>query len=28
VAEETAGAIVEKLTGKVATAAELKSALA
>jgi F-type H+-transporting ATPase subunit b len=28
VAEETAGAIVEKLTGKAATAAELKSALA
>lgn len=28
VAEETAGAIVQKLTGKVATAAELKSALA
>lgn len=28
VAEETAGAIIEKLTGKAATAAELKSALA
>jgi F-type H+-transporting ATPase subunit b len=28
VAEETAGAIVQKLTGKAATAAELKSALA
>jgi F-type H+-transporting ATPase subunit b len=28
VAQETAGAIVEKLTGKAATAAELKSALA
>jgi F-type H+-transporting ATPase subunit b len=28
VASETAGAIVEKLTGKAATAAELKAALA